>query len=635
MGLQIGDQVGDYQILGVLGVGGMGSVYRVRNLISERIEAMKVLLPNLRDVPELEERFLREIKVQARLDHPNITALRTAFRAGNQLLMVMELVEGSSLDEVIKKGAIPVPDAVNYGCQMLDALTYAHSVGVIHRDLKPPNMILTPAGVVKLTDFGIARDKKESKLTRTGVALGSLYYMAPEQIQGKETDARSDVYSLAVTLYQFLTGELPFQGDSEYAVMTAHLMQNPKPPVGVNPQIPHALSEIILKALAKDPVLRFQTAGEFRTMLAGYQKVTGFNAPPIPPGTAIRPVEKRGKRWVFVAAGLVVALTIAGAIVSNRWETPASQGGLPVAAVQPVEPAAAGPAVTQEPVASPPPTAQSAPAKSTAQRQGRPQPASGVAQPATQSSLQQQKPATQPPPPAASPQPVPVAEEKPAVVAQAQPPPVQVVEKPVAQPQIAQPPAAPRDAAQEEWDRVSGSRDTVILEAFRRRFPGSALAAAAGKRIEEIDWTQARTSRDPQRLRAFHDKHPGSPFASQAAAEADRMEREAGSRALLALLAQYSAAFERQDASSIKSLRPSLAPDDLRRIEDMFRQTRSVQLKLEPRGDPQIQANRATISCRQTQTIQMRNGDRPPPASHNVTVTFIRTGSSWVIESIQ
>ncbi|MBL8179463.1 MAG: serine/threonine protein kinase, partial [Bryobacterales bacterium] len=185
MSLEIGQTVGDYEIVEVLGQGGMGSVYKVRNTLSERLEAMKVLLPNLREVPELAERFQREIKVQAKLEHPNITTLRTAFRDGNQLLMVMELVDGISLDFVLKQRRIAVGEVLDYTKQVLGALSYAHSMGVIHRDLKPANMMLTPRGVIKLTDFGIAHDRSDRKLTRTGVAMGSLYYISPEQVQGK------------------------------------------------------------------------------------------------------------------------------------------------------------------------------------------------------------------------------------------------------------------------------------------------------------------------------------------------------------------------------------------------------------------------------------------------------------------
>src|SRR5215831_6130920 len=152
MNLEIGSTVGDYQIVGILGAGGMGKVYKVRNVISDRIEAMKVLLPDLAAAPELADRFLREIKVQASLEHPNIAALHTAVRQDNQLLMLMEFVEGVTLEQKLKEGPLPVEKAVDVIRQVLAGLEFAHAHGVIHRDIKPANMMLTPTGVVKLMD---------------------------------------------------------------------------------------------------------------------------------------------------------------------------------------------------------------------------------------------------------------------------------------------------------------------------------------------------------------------------------------------------------------------------------------------------------------------------------------------------
>src|SRR5436190_10271508 len=168
MSFQIGSRVGDYEVLDVLGAGGMGQVYKVRNVISDRVEAMKVLLPNLENEPDLADRFMREIKVQAKLDHPNIASLHTALRVGNQLLMLMEFVEGTTLEQLLKSGPIPVEQAVDYMSQVLSALSYAHAHGVIHRDLKPANMIRTPKGLIKLMDFGIAKLGADRKLTQTG-----------------------------------------------------------------------------------------------------------------------------------------------------------------------------------------------------------------------------------------------------------------------------------------------------------------------------------------------------------------------------------------------------------------------------------------------------------------------------------
>ena len=232
MSYEIGSRVGDYEILQILGAGGMGRVYKVRNVLSDRIEAMKVLLPDLEGNPGLADRFMREIKVQASLDHPNIAALHTALRIENQLMMLMEYVEGVTLDTLMEAGPIPIDKAADYIAQVLSALAYAHARGVVHRDLKPANMMITPSGVVKLMDFGIAKMTADRKLTQTGSTVGSLYYMSPEQIKGAvDLDPRSDLYSLGVSLYEVVTGARPFQGDSEYSIMAAHLQKNPPPPI--------------------------------------------------------------------------------------------------------------------------------------------------------------------------------------------------------------------------------------------------------------------------------------------------------------------------------------------------------------------------------------------------------------------
>lgn len=262
-----GQRLGDYEILGVLGAGGMGKVYKVRNVISDRVEAMKVLLANLASQKELADRFLREIKLLAALNHPNIASLYSALTLNDQLVMLMEYVDGVTVATRLQSGPIPCTDAVNYSEQILSALGYAHKMNVIHRDVKPSNMMLTPQGVVKLMDFGIARPNNELGMTLTGTTLGSLNYMSPEQVRGSEVDARSDLYSFGVSLYEMVTGQLPFQGHSNYSVMSAHIQQTPPPPINLRPDLPKGLNEIILMSMAKDPKDRFQSAEAFANAL--------------------------------------------------------------------------------------------------------------------------------------------------------------------------------------------------------------------------------------------------------------------------------------------------------------------------------------------------------------------------------
>lgn len=293
MSFEIGDVIGDYRVIALIGRGGMGKVFKVRNSISDRVEAMKVLLPDAGEAPELADRFIREIKVVASLEHPNIASLRTALRVENQLLMIMELVEGASLDEKLRAGKPDARQSVDIICQVLAALGYAHRRGVIHRDIKPSNILITPQGAVKLTDFGIASKAGDPRLTATGMALGSLYYMSPEQVRAMPLDARSDLYSVGVTLYETVTGRRPIQGDSFFAIMKAHLEQRPPAPIDLTPDIPPALSRIIEKSLEKAPENRFQTADEFRSALLDLHCSAGIlparNLEAVTPAAAYQP----------------------------------------------------------------------------------------------------------------------------------------------------------------------------------------------------------------------------------------------------------------------------------------------------------------------------------------------------------
>jgi serine/threonine protein kinase len=266
--LEVGTTIGDYQIVSVIGRGGMGKVFKVRNVLSDRVEAMKVLLPDLDPRPDQVERFLREIKVVAGLEHPGIAALRTALRVDTQILMIMEYVEGNSLQHFLGRGRIEVAPAVHLTKQLLEALSYAHGRGVVHRDVKPSNILIGPGGRMKLTDFGIASRHGDPKLTAAGTAVGSLHYMSPEQMRAEPIDARSDLYSVGVTLYEMVIGQTPVQGDSFYSILRAHLEEKPRPAVELVPGITPELSQIIDRSLEKMPAARFQNADEFHTALS-------------------------------------------------------------------------------------------------------------------------------------------------------------------------------------------------------------------------------------------------------------------------------------------------------------------------------------------------------------------------------
>ena len=263
MPITVGDQIGDYEITGTLGAGGMGQVYQVRHTISNRTEAMKILAPGRAVSDELVARFLREIQLLASLHHPNITEFHTAFRHNGELIMIMEFVEGHTLSAKLSSVPMTLATGLNYIQQVLSGLAYAHERSIVHRDVKPSNIMISRDGHVKLLDFGLALPILDPQFTRSGMILGSLPYMSPEQVLGKQLDARSDVYAVGVTLYQLLTGRLPFQAANEYEIASAHLKSSPPDPIAINPNIPVRLSKIVLKALSKPPDDRFQTAKEF------------------------------------------------------------------------------------------------------------------------------------------------------------------------------------------------------------------------------------------------------------------------------------------------------------------------------------------------------------------------------------
>jgi serine/threonine-protein kinase len=267
MAVEPGQRIGDYEVVARLGAGGLGLVYEVQHLISQRREAMKILLPDQSGTPEMVERFRREVQTLATLNHVNIAQLHTAFYHDGQLAMIMELIHGENLRDLRARTAIALPQALDYIGQTLNALAYAHRLGVVHRDIKPSNIMITDGGFVKLLDFGIAVTGHSSDLTRAGFLLGSLNYMSPEQVGGSKATSRSDIYSVGVTLYELLTGELPIKGANNYEVMMGHINQAPVPPNQIAPHIPSVVSAAVMRALAKDPMQRFATAEDFLAAL--------------------------------------------------------------------------------------------------------------------------------------------------------------------------------------------------------------------------------------------------------------------------------------------------------------------------------------------------------------------------------
>lgn len=318
MPIALGQTVGGYEVIELLDSSKEGATYKVRNPLLERLEVLR-LLPSSQDDPEQVTRFLREAKVHSRMSHPNIVTFYNASQVDGHLLMTSELVEGTTLADRRASGALPLSEALGYISQALSALEYAHSLGIVHRDVTASNIILTSGGIVKLAGFSLAKASTDPQLTQPGTVIGSLNYISPEQITGlAELDARTDIYSLGVVLYEAVTGRRPFHRKSQFEMMQAHMTQLPPAPSIVNPDVPAELSEVILTAMAKDPKARFQSAAEFRQRIDRLRgaPVVASTAPSVKPAAnfAFRPkTMPLWSRWPLLVAGgctLVVVLTV-------------------------------------------------------------------------------------------------------------------------------------------------------------------------------------------------------------------------------------------------------------------------------------------------------------------------------------
>ncbi|MBW2732104.1 MAG: serine/threonine protein kinase [Deltaproteobacteria bacterium] len=264
----LGHEIGKaYRLEEVLGRGGMAVVYKGRHLVTEQAVAVKVLPPDLAQQPQVKARFIDEARTLARLEHPNIVNLHNFLEQDDHLFLVMQFAEGETFDQVIEReGRVNIADAVAVGIETLKALEYAHSEQVVHRDIKPSNIIIRSNSSVKVMDFGIAKLLGSSKLTMTGQTMGTVRFMSPEQVRGKHVDHRSDLYSLGVSLYQAVTGQTPFDGETHFEIMRMHLAELPTPPHELA-KMPLALNDALLLALEKRVEHRFQSAGDFRRAL--------------------------------------------------------------------------------------------------------------------------------------------------------------------------------------------------------------------------------------------------------------------------------------------------------------------------------------------------------------------------------
>jgi len=298
-----------YEIGETLGYGGMAEVHRGRDVRLGREVAVKVLRADLARDPSFQARFRREAQAAASLNHPAIVAVYDTGEEdvyGNQPYIVMEYVEGRTLRDVLKiEGRLMPRRAMEIVADVCAALDFSHRNGIIHRDIKPGNVMITRTGAVKVMDFGIARAVADNAatVTQTAAVIGTAQYLSPEQARGETVDARSDVYSTGVLLFELITGSPPFTGDSPVAVAYQHVRENPPPPSTINPDVPPELDAIVLKAMAKNPANRYQSAGEMRADLIRAINGRPVEAEPVMTADEVTTVLGGARTGQYPAAG--------------------------------------------------------------------------------------------------------------------------------------------------------------------------------------------------------------------------------------------------------------------------------------------------------------------------------------------
>jgi len=304
-----GTRIGPYEVTGPLGAGGMGEVYKARDTRLNRTVAIKVLPEYAAEDQDRRKRLLREARAASALNHPNIVTIHDVLSGEGQDCIVMECVEGRSLANILRSGPVRAAQAVEYAIQIADALSAAHDAGIVHRDIKPGNIMVTPAGAVKVLDFGLAKlplaigtDGETASISRQGTIAGTVAYMSPEQAEGKTVDARSDIFSFGIVLYEMLSGRQPFSGESDLRVLHA-VLHDAAPPL--SEKIPAPLRAVIAKAMEKEPANRYQSAADMAIDLRRWKRDAESRA-----GIGPRPANRR---WRIIAPCVATGLALLAA----------------------------------------------------------------------------------------------------------------------------------------------------------------------------------------------------------------------------------------------------------------------------------------------------------------------------------
>jgi serine/threonine protein kinase len=370
-----GTRFGPYEIVKPIGAGGMGEVYEARDTRLDRPVAIKVLPPELAADAAARARFDREARAIAALNHPNICALHDIGDADGHGFLVMERLEGETLQERLQRGPLDIEQTIDYGIALADALDAAHGRSLIHRDLKPANVFITTRGVVKILDFGLAKSVLEAdadvthsvnaSLTSTGTTLGTVAYMSPEQLRGEPLDVRTDLFSFGLVLYEMATGERAFGGATVVVAAAGILSQQPPAPRGLRAEVPEGLERSILKALEKDRALRYQSAGEMRAHLLDVKRgVLPAFAPTVPVSSGAaqslsQPGRSRFRSVVFALCLTAIAIALVDWLQGDRPPSSPQTEVAPAAPPISPPPVPAAEALSQQP--APPQTPEPAP----------------------------------------------------------------------------------------------------------------------------------------------------------------------------------------------------------------------------------------------------------------------------------
>ena len=438
----VGQTVSHYVFLEKLGAGGMGEIYKARDSRLNRMVAVKVLAPGRTRDPERRRRFIQEAQAASALNHPNIITIHDILPEGDTQYMVMEHVAGQTLHQMIAAGQLPVEQALLISTQMANALAAAHAAGIIHRDLKPANVMIASSGLVKILDFGLAKlmdptsgvrsngseSSSDDRVTMTaapltveGSIMGTVNYMSPEQAEGLKVDARSDIFSFGAVLYEMVTGQRAFDGDSGISTLSAVLRDEVKPISEIAPEVPAELDAIIARCLRKSPAERWQSTTEVAAALKSLrlrldsEVPAAAVAPSAPVSSAVRKNGSKKIVWIGLACAGVVVLAVAGLWWRTQHAGTAPATPPPVATVQPAPPTAPAPAPVPAPTVAAAPSVRPAtplvplPSKS---RTPVPPPVVATTTPAVQPAAA----APPPPPVAVAASPVPAAPAAPVLV---------------------------------------------------------------------------------------------------------------------------------------------------------------------------------------------------------------------------